>query len=134
MTTPRDPDALLAAYLAEGMEVLPDRVVDAVLDEAHRTRQRAVFGPWRTLPMIKTGLAQRRWCRSSSAAPPGLGRSARRRARARHHPHRGLRRRRRPRRCRRPRQHRGSRHFRAPARALTSSTARPTRPRTSANR
>ena len=54
MTTPRDPDALLAAYLADGMEVLPDRVVEAVLDEAHRTRQRAVFGPWRTRFMIKT--------------------------------------------------------------------------------
>lgn len=46
MTTSRDPDALLAAYLAEGMTVLPDRVIDAVLHEAHRTRQRAVFGPW----------------------------------------------------------------------------------------
>ena len=54
MTTPRDPDALLAAYLADGMEVLPDRVVDAVLDEAHRTRQRAVIGPWRTPSMFKS--------------------------------------------------------------------------------
>ena len=53
MTTPRDPDTLLAAYLADGMEVLPDRVVDAVLDEVHRTRQRTVFGPWRTPPMFK---------------------------------------------------------------------------------
>lgn len=53
MTTPRDPDALLAAYLADGMEVLPDRVVDAVLDEVHRTRQRTVFGPWRIPPMFK---------------------------------------------------------------------------------
>ena len=52
MTTPRrDPEALLSAYLADGMEVLPDRVVDAVLDEVHRTRQRAGFGPWRTRPM-----------------------------------------------------------------------------------
>jgi hypothetical protein len=56
MTTPRDPDALLAAFLADGMEVLPDRVVDAVLDEVHRTRQRAVFGPWRTQPMVKRAL------------------------------------------------------------------------------
>lgn len=48
MTTPRrDPEALLSAYLAVGMEVLPDRVVDAVLDEVHRTRQRTVLGPWR---------------------------------------------------------------------------------------
>ncbi len=47
MTRHREPDELLDAYLAEGMQVLPDRVVDAVLDEVHRTRQRAVFGPWR---------------------------------------------------------------------------------------
>ncbi len=40
MTKPRDPEALLSAYLADGMEVLPDRVVDSVLDEVHRTRQR----------------------------------------------------------------------------------------------
>jgi hypothetical protein len=45
MTKPRDPEALLTAYLASGMEVLPDRVVDAVLDEIHRTRQRVVLGP-----------------------------------------------------------------------------------------
>ena len=58
MTTPRDPDALLAAYLADGMEVLPDRVVDSVLDEVHRTRQRPC--PWparRTRPMSRTTLA-----------------------------------------------------------------------------
>ena len=54
MTTPRDPDRLLAAYLADGTDVLPDRVVDAVLDEAHRTRQRVVFGPRRTPVMNST--------------------------------------------------------------------------------
>ncbi|MEO6208288.1 MAG: hypothetical protein ABIP77_10100 [Candidatus Limnocylindrales bacterium] len=48
MTKPRDPGVLLSAYLADGMEVLPDRVADAVLDEIHRTRQRAVLGSWRT--------------------------------------------------------------------------------------
>ena len=53
MTTSRDPDALLAAYLADGMTVLSDRVIDAVLDEAHRTRQRTGFGPRRTLQMFK---------------------------------------------------------------------------------
>jgi hypothetical protein len=47
MTRHREPDELLDAYLAEGMQVLPDRVVDAVLDEVHRTRQRAAFGRWR---------------------------------------------------------------------------------------
>ena len=51
MTTRRDPEALLSSYLGEGMVVLPDRVVDAVLDEVHRTRQRTVFGPWRAWPM-----------------------------------------------------------------------------------
>jgi hypothetical protein len=56
MTKPRDPDALLDAYLADGMEVLPDRVVDAVLDEVHRTHQRTLFGPWRTRSMFKTAL------------------------------------------------------------------------------
>jgi len=54
MTKPRDPEALLAAYLEGGMEVLPDRVVDYVLDEVHRTRQRAVFGPWRTRSMFRS--------------------------------------------------------------------------------
>jgi hypothetical protein len=57
MTKSRDPEALLSAYLAGGMEVLPDRVVDSVLDEIHRTRQRTVFGPWRTRSMFKPSLA-----------------------------------------------------------------------------
>jgi Kelch motif len=58
MTTPRrDPEALLSAYLAVGMQVLPDRVVDAVLDEAHRTRQRTVIGPWRTRPTSRATFA-----------------------------------------------------------------------------
>ena len=57
MTKPRDPDELLGAYLAQGMETLPDRVVDAVLDEIHRTRQQAVFGPWRTRSTSRTALA-----------------------------------------------------------------------------
>jgi hypothetical protein len=48
MTTPRDAETLLSAYLADGMEVLPDRVVVSVLDEIHRTRQRAGFRSWRT--------------------------------------------------------------------------------------
>ena len=57
MTNPRDPEALLSAYLADGMTVLPNRVADAVLDEVHRTRQRTVFGPWRTRPRFKPSLA-----------------------------------------------------------------------------
>ena len=42
------------AYLADRIDVLPDRVADAVLDEAHRTRQRVVFGPRRTPVMNST--------------------------------------------------------------------------------
>jgi hypothetical protein len=57
MNTSREPDALLRAYLAEGMDVLPDRVVDAVLDEVHHTRQRVVIGPRRTPFMLRNVLA-----------------------------------------------------------------------------
>lgn len=57
MTKPRDTEALLSAYLTGGMEVLPDRVIDSVLDEIHRTRQRGMFGPWRTLHLSRTSLA-----------------------------------------------------------------------------
>jgi Kelch motif len=58
MTTPRrDPEALLSAYLAVGMEALPDRVVEAVLDEVHRTRQRTVIGPLRTRPVSRATFA-----------------------------------------------------------------------------
>lgn len=56
MTKPRDPDALLSAYLADGMTVLPDRVVDAVLSEVQRTRQRAARGRWRIRPMSRAAL------------------------------------------------------------------------------
>ena len=48
MTKARDPEVLLTAYLAIGMDALPDRVADSVMDEVHRTRQRVVLGPWRT--------------------------------------------------------------------------------------
>ena len=57
MTKPRDPDALLAAYLTVGMEVLPDRVVDSILDEVQRTRQRAVLRPWRTRPTFRSAFS-----------------------------------------------------------------------------
>ena len=72
MTTPRDPDALLAAYLAVGMEVLPDRVVNSVLDEVHRTHQHRVLWPARrTRPMSRTTSRRRR----SSPRSPSLVRS-----------------------------------------------------------
>ena len=57
MTTPRDPDALLSAYLASGMEVLSDRVVDSVLEEIHRTRQRTAIGRQRTRSIFRPSLA-----------------------------------------------------------------------------
>ena len=91
MTTPSDADALLAAYLADGMDVLPDRVVDAVLDEVSRPRQRAVLGPWRTDPCSGRSSARRRWSPCSSwAASPGPGgfgsaSAPRRQRRQRHH-------------------------------------------------
>ena len=57
MTTRRDPEALLSAYLANGMQALPDRVASAVLDEVHRTRQRrVVVGPGMTRTRFRTAL------------------------------------------------------------------------------
>jgi hypothetical protein len=47
MTSSRDPDRLIRAFLAEGPTDLPDRTYDAVRAEIDRTRQRAVLGPWR---------------------------------------------------------------------------------------
>jgi len=48
MSTSRDLDRLINAFLAEGQTELPDRVFDAVRSEIDRTRQRVVIGPWRT--------------------------------------------------------------------------------------
>ncbi len=47
MTTPRDPDRLIRAFLADGQTDLPDRTYDAVRSDIERTRQRVVIGPWR---------------------------------------------------------------------------------------
>ncbi len=47
MTGPRNPDALIRAFLEEGQSELPDRAYDAVRDQIGRTRQRVVIGPWR---------------------------------------------------------------------------------------
>jgi hypothetical protein len=57
MTAPRDPDRLVRAFLDEGPTVLPDRTVESVLGEVHRTRQRALLGPWRTMLMFRITLA-----------------------------------------------------------------------------
>lgn len=48
MTTPRDPDRLIRAYLAEGQTELPDRAYNAVRNDIDGTRQRVVLVPWRT--------------------------------------------------------------------------------------
>ena len=51
MTSPRDPDRLINAFLQEGAEQLPDQVYDVVRAEIERKRQRAVIGLWRTPTM-----------------------------------------------------------------------------------
>jgi len=53
MKTQRDLDALLTAYLADGMTVLPDRVADAVVGEAHKTRQRTMVGRWPAASILR---------------------------------------------------------------------------------
>ena len=47
MTAPRDPDRLIAAFLEDGTDDLPDWAFDEVRHDIHRTRQRVVIGPWR---------------------------------------------------------------------------------------
>jgi hypothetical protein len=54
MTDSRNPDRLIRAFLAEGIEELPDRVYDSVRDQLHHNRQRVVIGPWRTPLMTNT--------------------------------------------------------------------------------
>lgn len=53
MTTRRDPDRLIQAFLREGDEELQDQVYDAVRSTIEQTRQRAGFGPWSTPTMSK---------------------------------------------------------------------------------
>lgn len=45
MTAARNADALIDAFLDEGVTDLPDRVFDSVRGEIHRARQRMVVGP-----------------------------------------------------------------------------------------
>jgi hypothetical protein len=47
MTTPRDPDRLIHAFVREGAEQLDDQVYDAVRADIEQQRQRVVIGPWR---------------------------------------------------------------------------------------
>lgn len=55
MNTDRDFDRIAMAWLADGPEELSDRVLDAVVDEIHVTRQRrALRLPWRFSTMTTT--------------------------------------------------------------------------------
>ena len=53
MTTSRDPDRLIRAFLREGEDELQDQVYDAVRAEIEQRRQRTFIGPWRTRTMNK---------------------------------------------------------------------------------
>ena len=53
MTTPRDPDRQIHAFLLEGDELLNDQVYDVVRAEIEHKRQRTFIGPWRTPIMNK---------------------------------------------------------------------------------
>lgn len=53
MTTSRDPDRLIHAFLLEGAEQLHDQVYDAVRAGIEQKRQWAVIGPWRVPVMSK---------------------------------------------------------------------------------
>ena len=48
MTTSRDLDRLMEAFLEDGPAVMTDRVVEAIRDDVDRIEQRAGIGPWRT--------------------------------------------------------------------------------------
>jgi len=53
MTTPRDPDRLIHAFLLEGAEQMQDQVYDVVRAEIDQKRQRVVIGPWRVPTVTK---------------------------------------------------------------------------------
>jgi Tol biopolymer transport system component len=57
MNRSNDPDVLIHALLEDGPTRLSDRALASTLGEVHRTRQRTVLGPWRTLPMSRTAIA-----------------------------------------------------------------------------
>ena len=47
MTASRDPDDRIAAFFETTQPDLPDRTFEAIRRDIHRSRQRAVIGPWR---------------------------------------------------------------------------------------
>jgi hypothetical protein len=54
MTTSPDPDRLIRAFLAEGDEILQDRMYDVVRAEIEQKPQRAHIGPWRISTMSRS--------------------------------------------------------------------------------
>jgi hypothetical protein len=56
MTTTRDPDTLIQAFLDDGIDELPDSSYDVVRAAIDRPRQRVVLGPWRDHRMSKFAL------------------------------------------------------------------------------
>ena len=57
MTSLREPDRLIQAFLDEGPTELPLRTYDEVRDHIDRTRQRVVIGPWREPSMTSIARA-----------------------------------------------------------------------------
>jgi hypothetical protein len=51
MTSSRDTERLIRAFLDEGVTALPERFYDAIRSDIDRTQQRVVIGPWRTPDM-----------------------------------------------------------------------------------
>ena len=57
MTTPRDLDRLMEAFLEDGPSVMTDRVAEAIWGDVERTQQRAGIGLWRTPLMSRYAIA-----------------------------------------------------------------------------
>jgi hypothetical protein len=57
MSTQRDPDRLVRAFLDQGPTRLSDRTRNAVLADVHRTRQRTGLRMWRPRPIRRASLA-----------------------------------------------------------------------------
>ena len=57
MTTPRDLDRLMEAFLEDGPSVMTDRVAEAIWGDVERTQQRAGIGLWRNPLMTRFAFA-----------------------------------------------------------------------------
>ena len=56
MSTDRDVTRIVRSWLEEGVTALPDRVLDAVLDQVPATRQRRAWWPARRVPHMKASI------------------------------------------------------------------------------